>query len=129
MQSGEVPKGVEGRRTGRRISTDLPTEFVVGESAAATGVARDLSATGVWIEAQTGSLNVEELVKMRFSILPGTFATEFSGRIVRKTTDGFAVQFLDLEARHLRILLEAFSRFPSSLEAGAPSARRPGANE
>ncbi len=111
MQSREVPKGVEVTRTGRRISVDIPTEFVVGESAAATGVARDLSASGVWIEAQTGSLNVEELVKMRFSILPGTFATEFPGRIVRKATDGFGVQFLDLEARHLRILLEAFSRF------------------
>ena len=111
MQSGKTPEGVEQRRTGRRISVDFPAEFVVGESAAAPGVASDLSVTGVWIEAQTGSLNVEELVKMRFSILPGTFATEFSGRIVRKATDGFAVQFLDLEAHHLQILLEFFSRF------------------
>ncbi len=71
MQSGQTPEGVEQRRTGRRISVDFPAEFVVGESAAAPGVASDLSVTGVWIEAQTGSLNVEELVKMRFSILPG----------------------------------------------------------
>ena len=104
MQSEEAPTGVEERRTARRLSIEVLTEFVVGETVAASGVARDLSVSGVWIEAQTESLNVEELVKIRFSILPGTFATEFSGRIVRKATDGFAVQFLDLEAHHLQIL-------------------------
>ncbi len=111
MQSGEVPTGVEEKRTARRIPVEVLTEFVVGETVAANGVARDLSVTGVWIEAQTGSLNVGEQVKLRFSIHPGTFATEFPGRIVRKTTDGFAVQFLALEAHHLKILLEFFSRF------------------
>ncbi len=111
MQSGEEPTGVEENRTARRIPVEVLTEFVVGEAAAANGVAKDLSVTGVWIEAQTGSLNVGEQVKLRFSILPGTFATEFPGRIVRKATDGFGVQFLNLEAHHLQILLEFFSRF------------------
>jgi hypothetical protein len=41
---------------------------------------------------------------LRLSYLPGSFETELTGRVVRQTEGGFAIQFVDLEEEHVALL-------------------------
>ena len=71
------------------------------------GSTKDVSLSGVRIEQASVAVPIETELRLRFSFFLGSFQTLFRGKVVRHTTDGFAVQFGSLDAAQLEILRTA----------------------
>ncbi len=71
------------------------------------GLTKDVSLSGVRIEQVSLAVPIETELRLRFSFFLGSYATLFPGKVVRHTTDGFAVQFGSLDVAQLETLRTA----------------------
>ena len=71
------------------------------------GLTKDVSLSGVRIERASLAVPIETELRLRFSFFLGSFETLFPGKVVRHTTDGFAVQFGSLDVAQLEMLRTA----------------------
>ncbi len=77
------------------------------EAETGRGFTKDVSLSGVRIEQVSLAVQIETELQLRFSFFLGSFETLFPGKVVRHTTDGFAVRFAGLDAAQLEILRTA----------------------
>ncbi len=71
------------------------------------GFTEDVSLSGVRIEQVSLAVPIETELRLRFSFFLGSFETLFRGKVVRHTTDGFAVQFGSLDVAQIETLRTA----------------------
>ncbi len=74
------------------------------DAEAGRGFTKDVSVSGVRIEQASLAVPIETELRLRFSFFLGSFETLFRGEVVRRTADGFAVQFGSLDGAQLEIL-------------------------
>ena len=96
------------RRVAPRVGMDAPAEYRAG-SGNGTGTVRDISTSGVRVDDVSMRLDNEEEAGLRCSFYMGSFGVELTGRVVRQTDTGFALQFLELGADQ-RALLDRLTR-------------------
>ncbi len=100
-QGGHVP--TQERRVAPRLSIEVPMEY--GQDAGTgRGFTKDVSLSGVRIEQASLAVPIETELWLRFFFFRGSLKTLFPGKVVRHTTDGFAVQFGSLDVAQLEIL-------------------------
>ncbi len=100
-QGGDVP--TQERRVERRLRIQAPMEY--GQDAeTGRGFTEDVSLSGVRIEQASLAVPIETELQLRFSFFLGSFETLFRGKVVRHTTDGFAIQFGSLDVAQLEVL-------------------------
>ena len=87
-----------------RVPVEYQHPTVVGK-----GTSRDVSLSGARIDEVSFPIRVGAGVMVRFSFFPGSLETWFPGDVVRHTSDGFAVRFVDLDRAHLEILRRALT--------------------
>ena len=90
-----------------RFGVQVPVEFT--NSVTNSGVTENLSQSGTLIQVTSGQPPINEELSIRFSFFLGSFATQFRGRVVRRTRNGFAIEFGGLDANHLEVLGRAMS--------------------
>ena len=96
----------EDRRAATRLRIQAPVEY--GQDAeAGRAFTKDVSLSGVRIEQASLAMPIETELRLRFSFFLSSFETLFRGKVVRHTTDGFAVQFGSLDVAQLEILRTA----------------------
>ncbi len=96
----------EDRRAAPRLRIQAPMEY--GQDAeTGSGLTKDVSLSGVRIDRASLAVPIETELRLRFSFFLGSFETLFPGKVVRHTTDGFAVQFGSLDVAQLEILRTA----------------------
>ena len=95
------------RRGARRFSVQAPTEYE--NSGHGSGFTEDVSLSGVRVEHASRPISIEAELQLRFSFYHGSFETLFAGTVVRRTNNGFAVQFGSLNADQLGVLRRALS--------------------
>jgi len=100
---------VQDKRVHPRVSLDSPVSCEVGSAKAFTGMAKDISMGGVFIEStEVLAFGAEITIALR---LPGAKGDLRLPGIVRWTKpSGFGVQFGALGARETHALSELFSR-------------------
>ncbi len=91
------------RRVAPRLRIQAPMEY--GQDAEmGSGLTKDVSLSGVRIERASLAVPIETELRLRFSFFLGSFDTLLRGKVVRHTTDGFAVQFGSLDVAQHEIL-------------------------
>ena len=95
------------RRRAPRFGVQAPVEYT--NSGTNSGVTENLSQSGTLIQVTSGQPPINEELSIRFSFFLGSFATQFRGRVVRRTRNGFAIEFGGLDANHLEVLGRAMS--------------------
>ncbi len=96
----------EDRRAAPRLRIQAPMEY--GQDAeTGRGLTKDVSLSGVRIEQASLAVPIETGLRLRFSFFLGSFETLFRGKVVRRTTDGFALEFGSLDVAQLEILRTA----------------------
>ncbi len=101
---------VEERRAAPRFSVQVPTEYE--DSQMGSGFTTNVSLSGVQIEHASISTAIQTEIRLRFSFFMGSFDTVFRGTVVRRTGDGFAVQFGDMDAAQLVVLRRSLRASP-----------------
>ncbi len=103
-QGAHVP--TQERRVAPRLRIQTPMEY--GQDAeTGSGFTKDVSLSGVRIEKASLAVPIEAELRLRFSFFQGSFDTVFPGKVVRHTTDGFAVQFGSLDVAQIETLRTA----------------------
>ncbi len=103
-QGGHGP--TQERRAAPRLGIQVPMEY--GQYyETGHGFTKDVSLSGVRIEQASLAVPIETELRLRFSFFLGSFETLFRGEVVRRTADGFAVQFASLDEAQLEILRTA----------------------
>ncbi len=96
----------EERRAAPRLRIQAAMEY--GQDAeTGRGLTKDVPLSGVRIEKASVAVPIETELQLRFFFVLGSFETLFRGTVVRRTADGFAVQFGSLDAARLDILHRA----------------------
>ena len=95
------------RRGARRFNIEVPTEY--DNSRNGSGFTEDVSLSGVRVEHASIAISPDMQLGLRFSFYHGSFETLFKGTVVRRTDQGFAVRFADLDADQLGVLRRALS--------------------
>ena len=100
----------------RAVRTDIraPATYVrpsATDPIVGAGTATGFSGFGVRIEHATDQVKLGDQLELRFSLFPGSHAAVFRGRVVWEEGNSFAIEFVDLEPHHRRIL-EAATRQP-----------------
>ena len=101
---GQVPP--RERRRAQRFSVKVPMEYE-DHTLAGRGFTRNVSVSGVRIEQASQSVPIGMQLGLRFSFFLGSYETLFTGEVIRRTEDGFAVQFGNLDPAQLNTLRTA----------------------
>jgi hypothetical protein len=99
--------GQPHRRAARRYDIRVPVEYEQSPKQPGSGTTWNLSVSGVLIEHASEWVEVGGRLELRFSFFAGSFDTRFPANVVRRTPDGFAVQFDILETDQIRLLNRA----------------------
>ncbi len=106
MSARRRQPSLEERRIAPRFDLRVPVKYqhptIVGQ-----GTTWNVSLSGVRIAGASFQIRVGAGVMVRFSFFPGSSDTWFRGDVVRHTSDGFAVRFVELDPEHLEILRKA----------------------
>ena len=100
-QGGHVP--TQERRVAPRLIIQVPVEYGQDDETG-RGFTKDVSLSGVRIDQASLAVPTATELRLRFSFFLGSFETLFGGKVVRHTTDGFAVQFGSLDGAQLATL-------------------------
>ena len=95
------------RRRQPRYSVQAPVEYT--SSVTNSGLTKNVSRSGTLVEITSGLPMIKTELSLRFSFFLGSFATQFDGRVVRRTSSGFAIEFSRLDAGQREVLDRAIS--------------------
>ena len=101
------------RRRGLRADIEAPATYMWpggAEAIAGSGTATTLSDFGVRIDHATHKVKLGDRLELRFSLFLGSHAAVFRGRVAWEKDDSFAIEFVDLEPHHRRVLEAAMGQ-------------------
>ena len=96
----------EDRRPAPRLRIQAPMEYDQ-DAETGRGFTKDVSLSGVRIDQASLAVPIETELRLRFSFFLGSIETRFRAKVVRRTTDGFAVQFSSFDVAQLETLRTA----------------------
>ena len=92
-----------------RAKVRFKTDYF-GRQVQGCGIVYDISTTGALIEESEHLLMAGGEVRLKFSFYDGSTPVEIDARVARETDKGFAVHFLEMNARTRNLLKVAISR-------------------
>ncbi len=101
------------RRRALRAEVHAPATYIrpsVSDPIVGAGTATGFSGFGVRIDHATQAVKLGDELELRFSLFPGSRAAVFGGRVAWEKGDSFAIEFVDLEPHHRRVLEAALRR-------------------
>jgi len=103
----EVPRIAPVRRAAARFKLRVPVEYRVQfDVTQGRGLLWNISRSGLRIEQATAPVAPGTKIEVRFSFFPGSFETELSAEVVRRThMGGFAARFCGLAPHQSDMLL------------------------
>ncbi len=105
----------DDRRSAPRFKLRAPVEYRAG-ALQGDGTIWNISTSGVRIENASAPLKIGFRVGLRSSFFPGAFEVELTGQVVRQTPNGFAAQFVELEAPQAEMLRSVLPQIATGSE-------------
>ena len=94
-------------RRALRADVQAPATYIrpsVADPIVGAGTGAGFSGFGVRIDHATAAVKPGDQLELHFSLFPGSHSTVFYGRVVWEKADRFAIEFVNLEPHHLRVL-------------------------